>query len=110
MPLHSCCDLLLLPLLLLLLLSAARSQQHAPSYLHLALQGMTALALVRYAYEVKAGDWVLIHAAAGGTGQQLTQFAAQAGAHVIGTVSTPEKAELAKSLGAEHVILYTKQV
>lgn len=57
---------------------------------------MTALSLVRYTYQVKAGDWVLVHAAAGGTGQLITQLASQLGAHVIGTVSTQEKADLAK--------------
>lgn len=71
--------------------------------------GLTALTAIREAYEVKKGDWVLVHAAAGGLGLALCQLASQAGAHVIGTTSSPEKAALAKENGAEHVILYTKQ-
>lgn len=57
---------------------------------------MTAQALVSLASSFNPGDWVLVHAAAGGTGQLLTQIASKRGARVIGTVSTPEKAELAK--------------
>jgi len=73
------------------------------------LQGLTALTALREAYEVKKGDWVLVHAAAGGLGLHLTQIASRIGAHVIGTTSTPEKAAIAKENGAEHVILYTKE-
>eukprot|EP00197_Chlamydomonas_leiostraca_P003645 CAMPEP_0202861396 /NCGR_PEP_ID=MMETSP1391-20130828/2813_1 /ASSEMBLY_ACC=CAM_ASM_000867 /TAXON_ID=1034604 /ORGANISM="Chlamydomonas leiostraca, Strain SAG 11-49" /LENGTH=323 /DNA_ID=CAMNT_0049540783 /DNA_START=128 /DNA_END=1099 /DNA_ORIENTATION=- len=73
------------------------------------VQGLTAQALATLAYDIQPGDWVLVHAAAGGTGQLLTQIAKKRGGRVIGTVSTPEKAELAKELGAEAVILYTQQ-
>ena len=72
------------------------------------LQGMTAHYLSHATYPLKAGDTALIHAAAGGTGQLLVQMAHAIGARVIGTVSTPAKAELAKSAGADEVILYTE--
>jgi len=73
------------------------------------LQGLTAISMARYSYEVKKGDCVLIHAAAGGTGLQLIQVCKYFGATVIGTTSTPEKAALAKSHGADHIILYTSE-
>lgn len=72
------------------------------------LQGMTAQYLARSTYSVKKGDRVLIHAAAGGVGLLLVQVAKLLGAEVFGTVSTNEKASLAKEAGADHVILYTK--
>jgi NADPH2:quinone reductase len=72
------------------------------------LQGMTAHYLSHSTYPLKAGDTALIHAAAGGTGQLLVQMAHAIGARVIATVSTPAKAELAKSAGADEVILYTE--
>ena len=70
---------------------------------------LTAWTLVKEAYPLKKGDWVLVHAAAGGVGLLLCQMAAHLGAHVIGTTSTPEKAQLAKDNGAEHIINYTKE-
>lgn len=73
------------------------------------LQGMTAHYLLHEFRKVKKGDVVLIHAAAGGMGLLLTQWANHLGARVIGTVSTDEKAKLAKNAGASDVILYTKQ-
>ncbi|PNH05909.1 Quinone oxidoreductase, partial [Tetrabaena socialis] len=73
------------------------------------IQGMTATALVTLAYPVKAGDTVLVTAAAGGTGGLVAQLASAAGATVIGTASTPEKAEIARQAGCAHVILYTEQ-
>src|SRR5205814_8051988 len=72
------------------------------------LQGMTAHSLVRSTYPLKRGETALIHAAAGGVGLLLVQMAHQIGARVIGTVSTEEKAELARKAGADHVILYTQ--
>ncbi|KAL7629280.1 NADPH:quinone reductase [Parahypoxylon ruwenzoriense] len=71
------------------------------------LQGLTALTLVREAYHVEKGDWVLVHAAAGGTGLLLVQLLKAIGANTIGTASTPEKVELAKKAGATHVINYS---
>jgi NADPH2:quinone reductase len=73
------------------------------------LQGMTAQVLIRQVYPVKAGDLILVHAAAGGTGLILCQWAAALGATVIGTVSTEAKAEIARAHGCRHTILYTKQ-
>ncbi|NNJ13175.1 quinone oxidoreductase [Chloroflexales bacterium ZM16-3] len=70
------------------------------------LQGMTAHYLVYSTYPLKAGDTCLIHAAAGGVGLLLTQIASRAGARVIGTAGTAEKAELARAAGASEVILY----
>ncbi|HVJ09771.1 MAG TPA: quinone oxidoreductase [Acidisarcina sp.] len=72
------------------------------------LQGMTAHYLSHSTYKLKSGDLVLIHAAAGGVGLLLTQMAARIGARVIATVSTQEKAALARAAGAEEVILYTE--
>jgi NADPH2:quinone reductase len=73
------------------------------------LQGMTAQVLIRQVYPVKIGDLILVHAAAGGTGLILCQWAAALGATVIGTVSTEAKAEIAHAHGCKHTILYTKQ-
>jgi NADPH:quinone reductase len=73
------------------------------------LQGMTAHYLTRSTYPLKSGDTCLVHAAAGGMGLLLTQMGKMFGATVIGTVSTDEKAALAKQAGADHVILYSTQ-
>jgi len=72
------------------------------------LQGMTAHYLVKSSYPLKKGDTCLVHAAAGGMGLLLCQMGKMLGATVIGTVSTEEKAALAKGAGADHVILYSK--
>jgi NADPH:quinone reductase len=72
------------------------------------LQGMTAHYLLHSTYPLKRGETALIHAAAGGTGLLLVQIAHQIGARVIGTVSTEEKAKLARQAGADHVILYSQ--
>lgn len=72
----------------------------------LPLQGMTAHYLTRTIRPLGPGDTVLIHAAAGGVGLLAVQMAKLAGAVVIGTCSTPEKAERARAAGADHVILY----
>ncbi|HEY0758157.1 MAG TPA: quinone oxidoreductase [Acidisarcina sp.] len=71
------------------------------------LQGMTAHYLTHSTVALKRGDTVLVHAAAGGVGLLLTQMAAQLGARVIATVSTEEKAALAREAGASEVILYS---
>ncbi|HEX5238468.1 MAG TPA: quinone oxidoreductase [Sphingomicrobium sp.] len=73
------------------------------------LQGMTAHMLLRSVYAVQDGDMILIHAAAGGVGLIMCQWAAALGATVIGTVSTEEKAELARAHGCAHPIVYTRQ-
>lgn len=72
------------------------------------LQGMTAHYLLHATYAIQAGEDVLIHAGAGGTGLLLTQMANMLGARVLTTVSTEEKAELSRAAGADEVILYTK--
>jgi NADPH2:quinone reductase len=72
------------------------------------LQGLTAHAFVLDAFPVQAGQDVLIHAAAGGLGLLLTQLASARGARVIGTVSTPEKAELARGAGAAEIVNYSE--
>ena len=73
------------------------------------LQGMTAHYLLHSTYPVKAGEKILIHAGAGGTGLLVIQMAKRLGAHVITTVSTDEKAQLARAAGADDVILYTRE-
>jgi NADPH:quinone reductase len=73
------------------------------------LQGLTAHYLACSTWPLKKGDTCLVHAAAGGVGLLLTQIAKLRGARVIGTVSTDEKAKLAREAGADEVILYTKQ-
>ena len=75
----------------------------------LMLQGLTAHYLATSTHSLKQGDTCLVHAAAGGVGLLLCQIARLRGARVIGTVSTEQKAELARVAGAEHVIQYTKQ-
>ena len=72
------------------------------------LQGMTAQYLAYDSFPLRKGDTALIHAAAGGVGLLLVQMAHNIGAKVIGTVSTDEKAKLAREAGADEVILYTK--
>jgi len=73
------------------------------------LQGMTADMLIRSVRPLKAGETILIHAAAGGVGLILCQWAAALGATVIGTVSSEEKAALAAEHGCHHPIIYTRQ-
>lgn len=73
------------------------------------LQGMTARYLIRGCYSVKAGDHILIHAAAGGVGLIVCQWAKYLGATVIGTVGSPEKANVAANHGCDHPILYREE-
>ncbi|WP_459502244.1 quinone oxidoreductase family protein [Bacillus sp. C1] len=72
------------------------------------LQGLTAHYLTKDSYDVKTGDVILIHAAAGGVGQLLIQMINMEGAQVIGLTSSKEKAESAYSAGADHVFLYSE--
>lgn len=72
------------------------------------LQGMTAHYLTHATYPLKKGDAALIHAGAGGVGQLLVQMAKRRGARAIATVSTDEKAEIARSAGADDTVLYTR--
>lgn len=71
-------------------------------------QGLTALSALKEAYAVQKGDWILVHAIAGGLGLQFAQLGKLFGANIIGTTSSAEKAEVAKKHGADHVLLYTK--
>lgn len=73
------------------------------------LQGMTAHMLLRRVHHVQRGETILVHAAAGGVGLILCQWADALGATVIGTVSTDEKAELARAHGCHHPIVYTRE-
>ena len=73
------------------------------------LKGLTAQYLLRQTYKVKDGDTILVHAAAGGVGLILCQWAKSLGARVIATVGSKEKAALAKKAGAKHVILYREE-
>ncbi len=73
------------------------------------LQGMTAQYLLRRTYRVQPGDTILVHAAAGGVGLIICQWAKYLGATVIGTVGTDEKAKLAKANGCDYPIVYTRE-
>jgi len=80
--------------------------QHATAVME---QGLTAHYLTHSTYPIKQGETALVHAASGGVGHLLVQIAKLRGARVIGTVSTEEKAELAREAGADEVINYTKK-
>lgn len=73
------------------------------------LKGLTVQYLIRRTYRVKKGEWVLLHAAAGGVGLIASQWLKHLGARVIGTAGSPEKARLAKKMGCAHVIDYRKE-
>ena len=73
------------------------------------LQGLTAQYLLRRTYRVQPGDTLLIHAAAGGVGLMVCQWAKALGATVIGTVGSDEKAALARAHGCDHPIVYTRE-
>jgi NADPH:quinone reductase len=84
---------------------AISDEQAAAAMVH----GLTAHYLVNDAHKLKAGETVLVHAAAGGVGLLLVQMAHAIGARVIGTVSSEEKAQLAREAGADDVIVFTEQ-
>ena len=73
------------------------------------LKGLTVQYLIRQTYRLKKGDTILLHAAAGGIGTILTQWAKHLGAMVIGTVGSDDKAKLAEANGCDHVIVYTRE-
>jgi len=75
----------------------------------LMMKGMTAQYLFRQVYPLKGGETILYHAAAGGVGLVACQWARALGVHMIGTVSTDEKAEVAKAHGCEHVIVTSRE-
>ncbi len=73
------------------------------------MQGLTAQYLLRRTYRVQAGETILVHAAAGGVGTIMCQWAKALGATVIGTVGSEHKAELARANGCDHPIVYTRE-
>ena len=75
----------------------------------LTIKGFTACMLLRRVHSVRAGETLLIHAAAGGVGQPLVRWAKHLGATVIATVGSEEKAEVARQCGADHIILYRSE-
>jgi NADPH:quinone reductase len=85
--------------------AAISDEQAAAAMVH----GLTAHYLVNDAHKLKAGETALVHAAAGGVGLLLVQMARTIGARVIGTVSSEEKATLAREAGADEVIVFTRQ-
>lgn len=105
-PIGSYCEKRVLPAHRLLKLPAAIGDQQAASMM---LKGMTAQYLIRRTYRVKAGETVLVHAAAGGVGLIMCQWLKHLGATVIGTAGDKAKAELARKHGADHVILYREE-
>src|SRR3569832_1130162 len=105
-PLGAYAEALLIPAERLLKLHDSIDDKTAAAMM---LKGLTVQYLIRQTYRVKAGDTLLLHAAAGGVGLILSQWAKHLGATVIGTVSSDEKAELARSHGCDHVILYTRE-
>ena len=102
-PIGSYAEKRLLPADKLVLLPTTITDQQAASIM---LKGLTAQYLVRKTYAVKAGDILLCHAAAGGVGLLLGQWAKHLGATVIGTVGTRDKERLARAHGYDHIILY----
>jgi NADPH:quinone reductase len=96
----------LIPAARLLKLPDSIADQQAAGVL---LRGMTVEFLIRRAYPVKAGEWVLLHAAAGGVGSIAVQWLKASGAMVIGTAGSAEKCALVKSLGADHSLNYRSE-
>ena len=105
-------------MLYLWMLQQLRLSKVRPASRHLSLvqfnlyfccPGLTAISHMTEGYHVNKGDIILVHTVAGGLGLLFTAYAKKRGATVIGTTSTPEKAEIAKSYGADHVILYPKE-
>ena len=105
-PMGSYAEERLMPADRLVKIPAAITDQQAAA---MTLKGLTAHYLVRRTYKLQAGETILVHAAAGGVGLILCQWAKHLGATVIGTVSTAEKAELAKAHGCDHIILYGQE-
>jgi NADPH2:quinone reductase len=105
-PLGSYAEARVMPAERLIVLPKEISTQQAAAMM---LQGLTVQYLIRRTYRVKAGDTILIHAAAGGVGLILCQWAKHLGATVIGTVGSDDKAELARKNGCDHPIVYTRE-
>ncbi|MDP1718644.1 MAG: quinone oxidoreductase [Burkholderiales bacterium] len=105
-PIGSYADVLIRPIARLVKIPAGIDDKIAASIM---LKGMTAWYLCRRTYKVKKGDTILVHAAAGGDGQILCQWAKHLGATVIGTVGSEAKAAIAKKAGCKHVIVIPKE-
>jgi NADPH:quinone reductase len=105
-PIGAYCEARVMPVEKLVKLPASISDQQGAAMM---LQGLTAQYLLRRIYKVKAGDTILIHAAAGGVGLIVCQWAKYLGATVIGTVGNDEKAALAKANGCDYPIVYTRE-
>ncbi len=105
-PIGSYADILNRPVARLVKIPAGIDDKIAASIM---LKGMTAWYLCRRTYKVKKGDTILVHAAAGGVGQILCQWAKHLGATVIGTVGSEAKAAIAKKAGCKHVIVIPKE-
>lgn len=105
-PIGSYAEVLLRPVARLVKIPAGIDDKIAASIM---LKGMTAWYLCRRTYKVKKGDTILVHAAAGGVGQILSQWAKHLGATVIGTVGSEAKAAIAKKAGCKHVIVTSNE-
>jgi NADPH:quinone reductase len=106
MPEGSYAELRIVPAARLIPLPAGIDARTAASMM---IRGMTARSLLFEAYKVKPGDTILVHAAAGGVGLIMCQWARHLGATVIGTVSSEEKAAVARAHGCDHTIVYTRE-
>jgi len=105
-PSGSYAEVLLRPVTRLVKIPSGVSEQTAAAVM---LKGMTAQYLLRRTYKVKKGDTILVHAAAGGVGQILCQWARHLGAKVIGTVGSNAKAALARKFGCGHVVVTERE-
>ena len=105
-PIGAYAEVLLRPVARLVKVPSGIDDQSAAAMM---LKGMTAWYLCRRTYRVKEGDTVVVHAAAGGVGQILSQWIKYLGATVIGTVGSEEKVALAKKAGCKHVIVTSKE-
>ena len=106
MPEGSYAELRIVPARRVIALPAAIDERTAASMM---IRGMTARCLLHDTYKVQRGDTILIHAVAGGVGLIMCQWAKHLGAMVIGTVSSDEKAEVARAHGCDHPIVYTRE-
>ncbi len=105
-PLGAYCDVRTMPAEVLVPIPDSIPDEVAAAMM---LKGMTVRYLLRRTYEVKPGDWILFHAAAGGVGLIACQWAKHLGAVVIGTVGSDAKAELARAHGCDHPINYSRE-
>jgi NADPH:quinone reductase len=106
MPEGACAEVRIVPAARLIALPDGIEERTAAAMM---IRGMTARCLLREVYAVKPGDTILIHAAAGGVGLIMCQWAKHLGATVIGTVSSDEKADVARAHGCDHAIVYTRE-